>query len=275
MSEKLSENNQHVLDEFLEEDSDKKENKSDINSLKDKKDKNKENNSNSIKDENKNKKNNDREKIINNNLIHPLDDFDLIIDYEDEDYLDILYKNLKSIYEKPNEIKKQEKILIICFIFCKLFILLGCNALFYFENFIEKRIFNKERNLFYFPIKAEFATLFLSIIMSTMINIIKFVLNKKIKNKMKMKMIITMVILTIIDLFCLIYSISFCSIYKHTQITWFLGFIWSIIFEIIFTLVYIVIISFIEFKYIKKKDSVVLLWLKNLYFKVSNDEINK
>ena len=275
MSEKLSENNQHVLDEFLEEDSDKKENKSDINSLKDKKDKNKENNSNSIKDENKNKKNNDREKIINNNLIHPLDDFDLIIDYEDEDYLDILYKNLKSIYEKPNEIKKEEKILIICFIFCKLFILLGCNALFYFENFIEKRIFNKERNLFYFPIKAEFATLFLSIIMSTMINIIKFVLNKKIKNKMKMKMIITMVILTIIDLFCLIYSISFCSIYKHTQITWFLGFIWSIIFEIIFTLVYIVIISFIEFKYIKKKDSVVLLWLKNLYFKVSNDEINK
>ena len=177
-------------------------------------------------------------------------------------------------------------------------ILFGFNALLYYENLIEKRIYDKKRNYFDYPMRKEFHKIILSILCQVAITIlIKLLLLVKLSQRNDLKMNLTKCILKgneeinndivvkveqfqdqmflrrIIGgaimlcgvVFFFYYSVAFCGVYINTQKNWFYSGIWSLFWNwIIFAPIYIVVISFIENS---KQDSYnpLVYNLKRLY----------
>ena len=86
------------------------------------------------------------------------------------------------------------------------------------------------------------------------------------KKEMFLRRIISYVVMIIIITFFFYYSVTFCGVYIKTQRNWFFSGVWSLFFNwIILAPIYIIIISFLEYK---KKDpnNALIYYLKRLFF---------
>ena len=159
-------------------------------------------------------------------------------------------------------------------------LLFGFNALLYNENLIEKRIYDKNRNYFYYPLIKEYLKIILSILCQAVITIIiksflfarlsqrndlkmnlskcclkdNEIINKDIivkveqfQNQTISRRIVGGVIMLCGILFFFYYSVAFCEVYIKTQKNWLYSGIWSLLCNWnILAPIYIVLISFIE-----------------------------
>ena len=168
-------------------------------------------------------------------------------------------------------------------------ILIFCgNAIFYFENIIEKRIFDNNRSSFIYPLSKEIVKMLLSIIfsMAFMLIIRAITLIPRIKKKklleyirshsyeenkniiilknFYMRRMISCIVMLCASIFFLYYIIVFCSMYKQTQLNWFISGVWCILFEwILLAPLYILIISIVEKK--EKCDNMISYYMKQLF----------
>ena len=186
----------------------------------------------------------------------------------------------------------------IIFVFNTL-ILFGFNALLYYESLIEKRIYDKKRNNFDYPMRKEFHKIILSIlcqiglcfiikliilvtlrrrndfkadIKSCSIDRYKNLSNELVikveqfQNEMFYRRIISACIMVFIIIFFFYYSVAFCGVYIQTQKNWLFSGIWSLFWNwIIFAPIYIVIISVIENKRQDINDPLIY-YMKRLFF---------
>ena len=168
----------------------------------------------------------------------------------------------------------------ICMIVFNIILIFGLNAILYQESLIEKRIFDDKRSEFTYSISKEIFKMVLSIIFSMigmmlirLITIISRIKNKKllefinshngeeIKNNKTLKgfffrRIISCFIMLLISIFVFYYVIVFCSMYKKTQLNWFISGFWCILIEwVILCPIYILIISIVEKKGRSQKES--------------------
>ena len=177
--------------------------------------------------------------------------------------------------------------------------LFGFNALLYYEDLIEKRIYDKKRNNFDYPMRKEFHKIILSILCQIAITgLLKFLLmvfirqrnNLKIslskcklkgdepinneivsrieqfQDEMLLRRLIAASIMIIIVAFFFFYSVAFCGIYIQTQRNWLFSCLWSLFWNwVVFAPIFIVIISIIEHKKGNSYDPLVYN-LKRLFF---------
>ena len=176
--------------------------------------------------------------------------------------------------------------------------LFGFNALIYYEGLIEKRIYDKKRNLFDYPMRKEFHKIILSILLQIAFTvIIKFIvlvwpkqyedLESKLRNckrkgdeinndivvryddfqnEMFIRRLIGGSLMTIIIIFFFYYSVVFCEVYVNTQRNLVFSWVWSLFWEwVVFGPIYIVVISILENKKSNSKDPLVY-YLKRLFF---------
>ena len=184
------------------------------------------------------------------------------------------------------------------FAFFNILGLFGFNALIYSKELIEKRIYDKKRNKFYYPMRNEFLKIILSILFQAVLNfLIKslvIVSLKKRKNleadlkqckriskdeidddvlvrinsfekEMPTRRVFAGLFMLIIILFFFYYSIVFWGIYIKTQRIWVYGGIWSLLWNwFIISPIFIILISYIEYK---KEDSYssCVYYLKTLF----------
>ena len=86
------------------------------------------------------------------------------------------------------------------------------------------------------------------------------------QDEMLLRRLIGSLIMLIIVTFFFYYSIAFCAVFIQTQRNWFFSGIWSLFWNwIVFAPIYIVIISFIEFKKADSYDPLVY-YMKRLFF---------
>ena len=137
----------------------------------------------------------------------------------------------------------------------------GFNAILLNEKKIEKRIFDNDRNKIYYPFKKEFGTMFLSIIITALLNVFFRVIilntygqrydseedgNTKC-NELNLRNIYSALIMFGCILFFMIYSIFWCSIYYNSQIGWLnMGFCCLFLNWVLFSPFYILVISYFE-----------------------------
>ena len=186
----------------------------------------------------------------------------------------------------------------IFFVFNTL-VLFGFNALIYYESLIEKRIFDKKRNNFDYPMRKEFHKIILSILCQIALCVIfKIILLVTLKQKNQLKdslrecrlkkyetinngitekvrlfqdemflrRIISSSLMVVIIVFFFYYSVAFCGVYIQTQRNWFFSGIWSLFWNwVIFAPIYIIVISIIEHKKQDLNDSTVY-YMKRLFF---------
>jgi uncharacterized membrane protein YqhA len=176
--------------------------------------------------------------------------------------------------------------------------LFGFNALIYYEGLIEKRIYDKKRNLFDYPMRKEFHKIILSILLqiafTVIIKLIVLVslrqyedlesklrnckrkgqeLNNDIivryddfQNEMFIRRLIGGSLMTIIIIFFFYYSVVFCEVYVNTQRNLVFSWVWSLFWEwVVFGPIYIVVISILENKKSNSKDPLIY-YLKRLFF---------
>ena len=247
--------------------------------------------------EKENKKNKKKRKIINDNIINA----------------DNIPENIPFSYFLLNNIKELHPITSLCrvsiispliinsiFFVFNILTLFGFNALLYNESLIEKRIYNKNRNNFDYPMLKEFHKIIFSILCQIGLCLIaKLILlvtldqrkqfenslrncsrirGEKMNNDIQIKIkdfqdvmlirrIISCGVMVLIIIFFFYYSIAFCAVYIKTQINWFYSGIWSLFWNwVIFAPIYIIIISAIQYK---KQDiysrSFVIYYMKRLF----------
>ena len=186
----------------------------------------------------------------------------------------------------------------ILFVFNTL-ILFGFNALLYYESLLEKRIYDKRRNNFAYPMRKEFHKIIFSIlcqialcIIVKLILIVTFrqrnnfidelknchirsygTINNKIvatankfEDEMFLRRIISSSVMVIIILFFFYYSVAFCAVYIQTQRNWFFSGIWALFWNwVVFSPIYIFIISLVEYNKQDLNDPTIY-YLKRLFF---------
>ena len=169
--------------------------------------------------------------------------------------------------------------------------LFGFNALIYYEGLIEKRIYDKKRHNFDYPMRKEFHKIILSILcqaaLTVLIKLLMIVwleqrnelkngltkcslkhyedINSEVvfkieqlQNEMIIRRILGGVLMLFISTFFFYYSVVFCGIYIKTQVNWFYSGIWSLFWNwIIFAPIYILVISIIEYKKENSYDPLV------------------
>ena len=156
--------------------------------------------------------------------------------------------------------------------------LFGFNALLYSEKYIEKRIYDKHRNDFGYPMRKEFGKIISSILLTMILTfLIKLSnvtsLNKKrilaveltgkenrftVMNFIEEKKVFRLIAFSfmfILMIFMWIYSIGFCYIYYNSQINWLYSFIWSIFWLWIIFAPLIIVVSCIVEYYIQDYDT--------------------
>ena len=160
--------------------------------------------------------------------------------------------------------------------------LFGFNALIYYEGLIEKRIYDKKRKNFDYPMRKEFHKIILSILCQVVLTVlIKLLMIVWLKQREELKMSLTKctlkynesinadivfkveqfqkqmlfkrllgaLLMLFIVIFFFYYSVVFCGIYVKTQFNWFYSGIWSLFWNwVIFAPIYILVISIIEYK---------------------------
>ena len=189
----------------------------------------------------------------------------------------------------------------IFFVFNTL-ILFGFNALLYYESLIEKRIYDKKRDHFDYPMRKEFHKIILSILCQVGLCIIvkiillvtekqkndfKYALTKcsikderyidneivikvqEFQDDMFLRRIISSSIMVIIIAFFFYYTVAFCAVYIQTQRNWFFSGIWSLFFNwVVWAPIYIIIITALEYSKYKNKDydNSMIYHMKRLFF---------
>ena len=149
--------------------------------------------------------------------------------------------------------------------------LFGFNAILYSEKLIEKRIYNKHRDDFTYPMKKEFGKIISSILITMLFTIfIKFInltsfkkaddvltsikknldndyLGNRYTDQKMLYRLIAAIIMLIFGIFIWLYAIGFCYIYYHAQKSWFYSGIWSLFWVwIIFSPLFLFLISLYE-----------------------------
>ena len=244
-----------------------------------------------------NKKNKKKRNVINGNIINA----------------DNIPENKPFSYFLLNNIKELHPITTLCrvsiispliinsiFFVFNILTLFGFNALLYNESLIEKRIYNKNRNNFDYPMLKEFHKIIFSILcqiglclIAKLILLVTFNQRKHFENSLRncsrsrgekmnneiqikikdfqdvmlIRRIISCGLMVLIIIFFFYYSIAFCAVYIKTQINWFYSGIWSLFWNwIIFAPIYIIIISAIQYK---KQDihsrSFAIYYMKRLF----------
>ena len=177
----------------------------------------------------------------------------------------IYFQNIKnSIYN--NNINKWFNLI---FFIINVILIIGFNAIFYTENLIEKRIYDKKRNSIFYPIKNELIKIILSIILTISLNIIiRLIINLIYQNKEKeksKKTLIEFIIKMIIILYFIFYFVIFSYFYRKTLKNLLVGGIFSLLIKLIVSQLYVFIISIIEFyKVYKFKD--FLKYMKDVFY---------
>ena len=179
-------------------------------------------------------------------------------------------------------------------------ILFGFNALIYWEGLIEKRIYDKKRNRFDYPMRKEFGKILLcillQIVVTGLIKLLVFVFPEQkrtlegglknfeiklgreadnniivridqLEKEMFIRRLIGGVLMLFIVIFFFYYSVVFCGIYINTQKNWIYAGIWSLFWNwFIFAPIYIIVISFLEMKNRFSNDKKMTYYLKGLFF---------
>ena len=176
----------------------------------------------------------------------------------------------------------------ICLFTFNIILIFSGNAIFYPEKMIEKRIFDNNRSKFIYPLSKEIVKIILSILFSMIcmliiraISLIPRIKNKKlfeyihshsyqenVNNKVLknffIRRMISCFIMLFASIFFLYYIIVFCSMYKQTQLNWFISGFWSILFEwILLVPLYILIISIVEKK--GRSQKISSYYMKQLF----------
>ncbi len=211
------------------------------------------------------------------------------------DFHSFLIDNLFSFHPLLRIIKcsKISPLMITQFIFLfNISTIFAFNAILLSEKRIERKIWDKERDKFIYPIKNEFGRIILSILISILftviiraiifisyINILKSdiiletnesenIENNKISNEKKLKnnhqiYIVLCVIMFLISIFYWYYTIVWCYVYYNSQFGWFYSGIWTLFWIwFIFAPIYILIISILQFN--MKVNDICMYYLKNL-----------
>ena len=195
-------------------------------------------------------------------------------DINNEDFKVIFYRNFIILHPFIFLCKKS----ILCPLSYKLVIffneiinILGWNSVFFDEQRIEKRIYDKNRNNFFYSLLKEFDRIFSSILMTIVSTVLLRLLNltllkeeknedeinetdtsSKIEEKIKQLKsnkcrILGFIILIFYFTFFWFYCTMFCSMYVNTQFDWFYSVIWSLFFiYLIFSPTYIFAISLLD-----------------------------
>ena len=241
-------------------------------------------------EENKEKKENKEEKEIKEEeKVEIIEGYILELENK-EPFKNILIRNFSEHYPIIsffNNTFLNDLFINICFFIFNIVLIFGFNAILYSENMIEKRIFNQNRNNFIYSLSNEIIRLFISLIFSMIVMfIIRLIIliprekNKKIlklhnegheleKEKELLKLfyirrIISCFIMVGFSIFLFYYSIVFCSMYKNTQLNWFISCIWCLLFEwVILCPIYIIIISIVEKK--GRSQKVSSYYMKKLF----------
>ena len=150
-------------------------------------------------------------------------------------------------------------------------ILLGFNACYYTNAYLNKRIKHSNRDAFIYPLTHDI-TRIISVIVSSMIltvimrlivlvtykrkedlaTEIKVCQNntepiKKFTDEMFVRRLIVQLLMSIITLFVFYFIFAFCNRYPKAQYSWAISFVWSIIFTYVpLSLIYILIVSIVE-----------------------------
>ena len=250
---------------------------------------------------------NEKGKERSKNMVNYYNDYDNITTYSSEEEFNktlpsCILHNFKELHPLAAlcRVSLISPLLLnsVLFVFNTL-ILFGFNALLYYESLIEKRIYDKKRNYFDYPMRKEFHKILLSIlcqmglcvIMKLIIlvtlkqrNNFKEALKKckrtgyleinneivvksdEFQDEMFMKRIIGSSVMAIIIIFFFYYSVAFCAVYIQTQRNWFFSGIWSLFWNwVVLAPIYIIIISFVEYNKQDLNDSTVY-YMKRLFF---------
>ena len=210
-----------------------------------------------------------------------------------EPFKNILIHNFKKLYPFMNLFRNTLRyplFINISFFVFNLVVIFGSNALFYSENIIEKRIMNSKRNTFIYALNKEPIKIILSLLLSMIcmlivraIIIIPRIQNKKLyeyiksheikeglqeeKTQLKnffFRRIIISIFMNVFSIFLFYYVIVFCSLYRNTQLNWFISGIWCLLIEwVILSPLYILIISIIEKK--GRSQKISSYYMKKLF----------
>jgi hypothetical protein len=174
-------------------------------------------------------------------------------------FFDIFKYNLKNYYPVVALFFRENRLNnVVIFVF-SLFTLFGFNAIYLTENHIEDRIYDNSRSKFDYPVNNEagviFASIFTSLLVLAVVRLLASLI-EKLKEKNLQNQTLHMVLEISFGVFCLafsfffwVYCIGFCGMYKNTQSGWIFACIWSLFFNwIVFGPVYMVVVSFIEWK---------------------------
>ena len=168
-----------------------------------------------------------------------------------------------------------------------IFNIFGFNALYFSETMLEDRIYDMYRDNFGYPMKTEFEKIMSEIATAIALNIIvraivlvtyqqkeelqnRIQTNKEIKTVIKefsksmmIIRIISGVFMLALSVFFFYYCVVFCGIYKNAQYGWFYSGIWGLFWSwVVFAHLYIVSISFIEYK----GNEICAYYMKRLFF---------
>ena len=182
------------------------------------------------------------------------------------------------------------------FIFNSL-VLLGFNALIYWEGLIENRIFDQRRNRFDYPMLREFGKIVLCILLqlalTTLIKLLTLVFPSQRKNfektlkdlkfkrdyisndiisrieqfesEMLLRRLIGGILMLFIVVFFFYYSVVFCGVYINTQKNLIFAWIWSLIWNLfILSPIYIFVISFLEYRK-QDESNLMIYYMKGLF----------
>ena len=155
----------------------------------------------------------------------------------------------------------------------------GFNCLLYSNSYLEKRIYNKYRNNFTYPIKYEFPKLIITILISLILTILikglnlisysearaislsmikyqndnKIFIDKNEYNKFYIRVLMSLIIFVFTFYFWL-FCLGFCSIFPKAQISWFYSGIWCMFLNwIVFSPFFLLILSIVEMFSVKFK----------------------
>jgi hypothetical protein len=240
------------------------------------------NNNNSLidkKNDNQNNTKNTNNNNDNNNKV--INQHDINLNYINSSFSEILTENFFELHPILTIIRASiiSPIIFNIWVFAyNFFLYFGWNALYYTETKIQFRIIRDDRKKFVYPVDCELDKIFLSILTTMfcclIIRLIVIVskdrrdeLNIEMKNgtiedrnesrinfenEMLIRRIIALILMFGVVLFFFYYCVVFCYVYQNTQSSLMYSGIWSIMF-VYFAIapIFIVAISFVEFKYSK------------------------
>ena len=168
------------------------------------------------------------------------------------------------------------------FNFFNLIILLGFNACYYTNTYLNERIKHSNRDDFIYPITHDITRIIVVIVSSMILTVImrlivlvtykrkeelaneiKVCQNnnepiKKFTDEMFVRRLIVQILMLVITLFVFYFTFAFCNRYPKAQYSWAYSVVWSVIFNYVpLSLIYILVVSIVETHHSNKCSSCV------------------